>query len=718
MSTLRRIIDWLPRDMSLPEPEFRSRHRALTGMLILHVPILFAYGFLVQGIDLAPLAIELSLPVVAALLGALPMIRRGLRTFAVTTGLIWSSVVLLHLSGGAAEASLHFLIVLAFVFLYREWFLFAWAILLMGFSYTLLELTQGALGVVTTGQPEMDLWALMTAGSIASVGLVLAWKSAADSQAATIAALEVARERDEAAARRDAYGKMYVNLARRSQSLVDRQLKVIDQLEQDVDDPDILANVFELDHLTTRVRRHGESLLVVADVDLPTRSTQPVQLSDIVRGAQSEIEQYRRVDARIDPSIAVAGHATRDLVHLLSELLDNATTYSPPNTTVKVHARSGDAGSVVVTIEDRGLGLDHDRLAQANADLQDTDALDENSIRHLGLRVVARLAAKHDVTVRLTSTNGGGVTAWVEVPATVVVSADTDALAPARLPAAPAAAAPSAPAAADPGSEPVAEPTASAAAAPQAPAAPLVPPAPTAAPAPPTTAPTPLAPPTVPAPPAAPAQLEPAPAASEVESTETPDADTSTESSGPPPAPAPMPAGFSANGRRRRGRRSRTPASTPHDRGAVAQPPPPAPADHAVTVEDPTEPPLRPPTVPAPLPTRAVRIPNPSGSAAASPPAVREPFGAESVLADLDLPDLGAPNGNGHADGNAHGNGEGTGMPPLPRRERGASSRLEAKAKEEALDLFGALEEDAGGGRSSLGDFQRGQESARKEARG
>ncbi len=128
VSRLRRIIEWLPRDMSLPEEEFRSRHRAMTGMLVLHVPVLFAFGFFTRGLDPVPLAIELAFPLVAALLGALPMVRRSIRTFAVTTGLIYSSVVLLHLSGGAAEASLHFLIVLAFVFLYRDWFLFLWAI--------------------------------------------------------------------------------------------------------------------------------------------------------------------------------------------------------------------------------------------------------------------------------------------------------------------------------------------------------------------------------------------------------------------------------------------------------------------------------------------------------------------------------------------------------------------------------------------------------------
>lgn len=694
MSTLRRIIDWLPRDMSLPDDEFRSRHRALTGMLLLHVPVLFAFGYFGPGFDIVPLSAELVFPMVAAVLGALPMIRRRLRTFAVTTGLIYSSVVLLHMAGGAAESALHFLIVLSFVFLYRDWFLFAWAIVLMGFSYKLLELTQGALGdmVPATGSPEMALWALMTAASIASIGLILAWKSAADSQAATIAALETARERDEAAARRDAYGKMYVNLARRSQSLVDRQLGVIDQLEQQVDDPDILAGVFELDHLTTRIRRHGESLLVVADVNLTNRSTEPVQLADIVRGAQSEIEQYRRVDARIDPSIVVQPVVTRDLVHLLAELLDNATTYSPPNTTVKVHARAGDSGSVVITIEDRGLGLMPDRLAQANLDLRDTNALDENSIRHLGFRVIARLAEKHGITVRLTSTNGGGVTAWIDLPAPAIASADTSNLAPARLP------------------QSQDEPDAASF---QAPPAAQVPPSAPAAPASQPTAVPPAAVPAAHADPAAPAEdVDPDAATDDAATDDAVTEDAEDLPTRAPAVPAPMSAGFSASGVRRRGRRARTPVATPHDR----QPTAPGSATSAPqgreqrSAEDETAPPVRPPTVDRPLPTGAVRLPEPTPTQSAPPQSTPSP----AARAPETDPRPQQPQAGGRSR-SAPIQASPNGMPPLPRREKGASA--EARAKDEALDLFSDLVEGDTGARSSLGDFQRGQESARKEAR-
>ena len=675
MSALRRIVAWLPRDMSLPEEEFRSRHRAMTVMLLLHVPALFAYGYVVRGVPAVPLGMEVAFPLVAAVLGALPSVRKRIRMFAVTTGLIYSSVALLHLSGGAAESALHFLIVLAFVFLYREWFLFLWAILLMGSSHQLLEVTQGVLGDGTVGRatPEMALWALMTAASIASVGLILAWKSAEDSHRATLAALETANERDEAAARRDAYGRMYVNLARRSQSLVDRQLKVIDRLEGEVDDPDILAAVFELDHLTTRVRRHGESLLVVADVDLPTRSDEPVSLSDVVRGAQSEIEQYRRVDADVDPSIVIHGPVARDLVHLIAELLDNATTFSPPSTMVRVHARAGDAGAVVLTVEDRGLGMEPDRLARANRDLRDVDALDEHAIRQLGFRVVARLAHKHEMTVRLTSTNGGGVTAWVELPAHLIMAIEPTNLTPVRVPEPPAE--PQGPVEVDAEPEPEVEDEGHDA------AASLPSPArvadvvwldvpggeDTAA----TEEPPPLprrggesVQPTRPAASAPPAPSGP-PAAT------APPPPIGAE--GPTVRPLPSPsAGFSANGTRRRSRRGRPPVRASHERAA---PPPPVDAPAAVPAD-------------AGRPDRG---------------AARDDTG------QLPAPDVSPVTSARPA----------AASPPLPRRQRGGPVHGDAEpapVDEEVMDLFGDIED--GGGGASLADYQRGQETARREARG
>ena len=648
--------------MSLSEEDFRRRHLLLTLVLLCHVPALFAYGYLVGGFDVTPLAIEVAFPLVAAVLGALPTVRRRIRMFAVTTGLIYSSVALLHLSAGAAEASLHFLVVLAVVFLYREWFLFVWSILLMGFSYQLLAITEGVLGVgVEPAAPEMALWALLAAGGVASIGMIAAWRSAQDSHEAVVAALESARERDEAAARRDAYGKMYVNLARRSQSLVDRQLTVIDQLEDDVDDPDVLAAVFELDHLTTRIRRHGESLLVVADVDLPARATEPVSLTDVVRGAQSEIEQYRRVDAGIDPSITIKPGAARDLVHLLAELLDNATTYSPPNSMVKVHAHAGDAGAVVLTVEDRGLGLTPDRLAQANRDLQDTDALDENAVRHLGFRVMARLAEKHGVTVRLTSTNGGGVTAWVELPASVIASSDPSNLSPARLPDVPVA-----------GEEPA---TAEPPSLPQR-GTPVDAPPPTAPPGPPPAgapepgpADTPELPPAATAPQPPPAATQPAPP-SGPESPASPPADPPAPTPAVPPAPvpAPVPVGFSANGRSRRSRRGRSPVNGSHGRTTSLPPPELAEAP--------------PPSMPSAPPSGSDTTPSPEPQEPTTRPAAE--------------------------------------APPLPRRERGASvaeEPAEPGLPDEAMDLFAGYD-DGAAGRASLGDFQRGQESARREARG
>lgn len=156
MSILRRIVNWLPRDMSLPEDEFRSRHRAMVGLLALHLPILAVYGW-TQGIEIVPFAIELApmaLLLAIAVIGALP---HTAKAFAAGSGLLYGSLVLLHLSGGAAEASLHFLIVLAFTFLYRVWSLFGWSLILMASSYTLLDLARPLLDTtgVEVAQPEM-----------------------------------------------------------------------------------------------------------------------------------------------------------------------------------------------------------------------------------------------------------------------------------------------------------------------------------------------------------------------------------------------------------------------------------------------------------------------------------------------------------------------------------------------------------------------------------
>ncbi|MHA6621768.1 sensor histidine kinase [Pseudonocardia sp. DLS-67] len=218
---------------------------------------------------------------------------------------------------------------------------------------------------------------------------------------------------------------MFVNLSRRSQALVERQLQLIEQLESNEQDADQLANLFQLDHLATRMRRNSENLLVLAGTDLAKRNIAPVPMVDVLRAAVSEVESYQRIVVQTPPTATVAGRAASDVVHLLAELLDNATNFSPPDSQVVMStARAGD-GSVVVEIADRGVGMAEHELADANTRLGGPSSVDVSASRRMGLFVVGRLAARHGINVRLTSSAGGhgaGLTASVTVPAHLIPS--------------------------------------------------------------------------------------------------------------------------------------------------------------------------------------------------------------------------------------------------------------------------------------------------------
>src|SRR6185437_9776160 len=151
---------------------------------------------------------------------------------------------------------------------------------------------------------------------------------------------------------------MFVNLSRRSQTLVERQLGIIDSLEQAEQDPDRLSSMFRLDHLAVRMRRNSENLLVLAGREDARKWSQPVPLLDAVRAAISEIEEYERVVANIQPTILISGRATSDVVRLTAELLENAATYSPVSTQVRVTGQQVPSGGVLIEIIDEGLGMD------------------------------------------------------------------------------------------------------------------------------------------------------------------------------------------------------------------------------------------------------------------------------------------------------------------------------------------------------------------------
>jgi signal transduction histidine kinase len=239
---------------------------------------------------------------------------------------------------------------------------------------------------------------------------------------------EAVRMAAEQALLRDNVNAMFVNLSRRSQALVERQLGLIDRLEQDEQDPDQLANLFELDHLATRMRRNSENLLVLSGTDLGRRLTRPVPAGDVIGAAVSEVEQYARIQVAPTPELTVQGRAVNDLVHLIAELLDNATAFSDPNTKVTVRTAKTRRGELAIEIHDRGVGMSVADVEETNQRLADPPDVDVAVSRRMGLYVVARLAKRHDIKVRLRGNEDieGGMTALVVVPASLVLAPGVD----------------------------------------------------------------------------------------------------------------------------------------------------------------------------------------------------------------------------------------------------------------------------------------------------
>ncbi|WP_406500565.1 nitrate- and nitrite sensing domain-containing protein [Streptomyces sp. NBC_01590] len=241
------------------------------------------------------------------------------------------------------------------------------------------------------------------------------------------AALGAAVERAELA---DGISGVFVNLARRSQVLVHRQLNLLDSMERRADDPDELSDLFRLDHLTTRMRRHAESLIILSGA-APGRAWRvPVPLTDVVRAAVSEIEDYARTEVRQLPDVAVKGTVVADLTHLLAELIENAAQFSPPHTKVRVSGEPVGNG-YALEIEDRGLGMGDELLGEANRRIEQAEALDLFDSDRLGLFVVSRLAVRHHIKVQLRTSAYGGTTAVVLLPTALLQSAPPSAADPA-----------------------------------------------------------------------------------------------------------------------------------------------------------------------------------------------------------------------------------------------------------------------------------------------
>jgi signal transduction histidine kinase len=211
----------------------------------------------------------------------------------------------------------------------------------------------------------------------------------------------------------------YINLGRRNQNLVSRQLEFITQLENDESDPETLEHLFRLDHLATRMRRNAESLLVLAGLEPPRTWSAAVAVGDVVRGALGEVEGYRRVRLRHVDDARVDGSAAADVSHVIAELVENALSFSPPDTDVEVYGRHGD-NSYVVTIVDSGIGMHDDELERANRLISSASALTLAPSRFLGHYVVAQLAARHGLTVHIAASPAGGLTATVALPAVLL----------------------------------------------------------------------------------------------------------------------------------------------------------------------------------------------------------------------------------------------------------------------------------------------------------
>ncbi|MFD4505411.1 nitrate- and nitrite sensing domain-containing protein [Streptomyces sp. NPDC058457] len=226
------------------------------------------------------------------------------------------------------------------------------------------------------------------------------------------AALRAAVERAELAS---GISGVFVNLARRSQILVHRQLSLLDSMERRSDDPGELSDLFRLDHLTTRMRRHAESLIILSGAAPGRAWRMPVSLTNVVRAAVSEVEDYARVEVRQLPEAAVIGAAVADLTHLLAEVVENAAQFSPPHTRVRIIGEPVGNG-YALEVEDRGLGMGQETLAEANRRIEQSETLDLFDSDRLGLFVVSRLAARHGIKVHLRTSPYGGTTAVVLLP--------------------------------------------------------------------------------------------------------------------------------------------------------------------------------------------------------------------------------------------------------------------------------------------------------------
>jgi signal transduction histidine kinase len=233
------------------------------------------------------------------------------------------------------------------------------------------------------------------------------------------------------AALRGRLDAMFVNLSHRSQSLVERQIRLIEHLEQGEKDSGRLANLFKMNRIASRMHRNSQNLLVLAGHEAPSDWNQAIALANVIRAAASEVEDYERISLTAQPDIAVCGPAVNDVVHLLAELIENATSFSAGDMQVDISGRLLTSGGALIDITDRGVGMAEKELAYANWRLEHPPAADINVPKWMGLFVVARLAARHGIRVRLQQADFGGLTALTWLPGELLT--DQGAAPPSRL---------------------------------------------------------------------------------------------------------------------------------------------------------------------------------------------------------------------------------------------------------------------------------------------
>ncbi len=416
--TLTRLLDYLPRGNLLDDTAWSKRHQLVLWVLGLHLPALFVFALWLQHSLLATFVG--LIPLITCLLLGIWKPQRRVASFFTSAGLVYCAAALVVFSRGSIEAHFHFFVIIGFIALYQDWVPFLWNIVFTVLSHGIGTAWQaGLIFNHPAAQVNPWVWSLLHGVAVlfACVGVVIFWRTSEDEQHKSMRlATQLA---DAELSQRKFTSELLVNLARRNQSMLYRQLDIISQLEEKERDPDALGDLFRLDHLATRIRRNAESLLVLSGEEAPRIWSEPVALIDVVRAAIAETEHLDRVTFSVDERLAVLGHTVTDLTHVLAELTENAVRFSPPEAKVTIRTRPSQQppGEVVITIEDWGVGMRPEDVARANDLLAAPRDIDLSASQRLGLNVVARLAARHRIRATLTTTPGSGITAVVALPA-------------------------------------------------------------------------------------------------------------------------------------------------------------------------------------------------------------------------------------------------------------------------------------------------------------